>query len=260
MLRATPLMLFFQHNNVAGVEWAAIRRELRAALASVPGPIIGPPGSEPVDLSSHIELQVLRTRMFTIALKIVEFFKPEDYKGASNAYTHDLSATAYEAISKAAIEETSVYAQISPLLIGPTAAVSLPIVSPAHLAAVLSVLSPSPPAFPAPTRKKRPGYYEPTVQNGLQKLVLIGGRIESKVFDYEGVKWVGGIEGGVDGLRSQLVAMLQSAGLSLTTALQGHGKDLWLSLESRRIQLDEQANGGAKKEEEGKGEESKEST
>ncbi|KAI1102744.1 hypothetical protein F4804DRAFT_312089 [Jackrogersella minutella] len=248
LLRSTPLILFFQHNNVTFVEWAAVRRELRAALAKVPAPIAGPDGRVPVDISESIELQVIRTRIFGIGLKIVEFFDADAHKGQSNAYTHDLSATAYETISKAPIDENSMYGQISPLLAGPLAVLTFPAVSPAHLAAVISTLAPSPPAFPAPSRKKNPGYHDPIAQSGLQKLILVGGRIDGKVFDQEGLRWVGGIEGGLDGLRSQLISMLQSAGLGLTTALEGQSKGLWLALEGRRTQLEE-GSGGAKKEE-----------
>ncbi|KAI4864183.1 hypothetical protein F4820DRAFT_424435 [Hypoxylon rubiginosum] len=247
LLRSTPLILFFQHNNLTAVEWAAIRRELRAALAKVPAPVVGPDGGLPVDISSGIEIQVIRTRMFDVAFKIVEFFDAEAQTQKSNAYKHDLSATAYETVSKAIVDETSAYGQISPLLVGPVAAVTFPSVSPAHLAVALSVLSPSAPAFPAPSRRKNPGYYDLATQSGLQKLLLVGGRVEGRVFDTDGVRWVGGIEGGVEGLRAQLVAMLQSAGLGLTTALEGHGKGLWLALEGRRTQLEE-ADGGVKKE------------
>ncbi|KAF3067025.1 hypothetical protein GL218_08923 [Daldinia childiae] len=254
LLRSTPLILFFQHNNLTAIEWAAIRRELRAALAKVPAPAVGlgdSSSSIPMDISSNIELQVLRTRIFNVAFKVVEFFDASAQKTKSNAYMHDLSSTAYKAINQAAtaVDESSAYYQVSPLLVGPVAAITFPAVSPAHLAAVLSVLSPSPPAFPAPSRKKNPGYYDNTAQSGLQKLLLIGGRIEDRVFDQEGVRWVGGIEGGVDSLRAQLIAMLQSAGLGLTTALEGHSKGLWLALEGRRTQLEEEANGGTKKEE-----------
>ncbi|KAI0541289.1 hypothetical protein GGR58DRAFT_457628 [Xylaria digitata] len=245
MLRSTPLMLFFQHNNLTAVEWAAVRRELRAALAEVPSPVAGPDGSAPVDISSGIELQVLRTRMFSMACKIVEYFKPEDQAEKSNAYTHDLSKTAYESIKGTTVDESSIYGQISPLIIGPVAAVTFPSVSPAHLAAVLKVLSPSP-AFPAPTRRKSPGYHDPISQSGFQKLILVGGRIEGKAFDNDGVRWVGGIEGGLDGLRAQLVALLQQAGLGITMALEGHSKGLWLALEGRRTQLEEESNGGKK--------------
>lgn len=187
-----------------------------------------------------------------MAFKIVEFFSGEAQAGRSNAYQHDLSSTAYETISQAAVDDTTTaYGQISPLLVGPVAAVTFPAVSPAHLAAVLSVLAPSPPAFPAPSRRKNPGYYDLTAQSGLHKLILVGGRVEGRVFDHEGVRWVGGIAGGVEGLRAQLVSMLQSAGLGLTTALEGHGKGLWLALEGRRTQLEEEESGVAKKEKEG---------
>ncbi|RYP11791.1 hypothetical protein DL767_010716 [Monosporascus sp. MG133] len=247
LLRSAPLMLFFQHNNLTAPEWAAIRRELRAALAQVPPLVVGPNGETPVDISPAIELQVLRTRIFDVALKITEFFDGGAQTDRSNAYTHDLSATAYETIKKAPVDDpTTIYAQIKPLMVGPVAAVTFPAVSPAHLAAVIKVLAPSPPQFPAPTRKKNPSYYEPTFQSGVQKLILIGSRIEGRVFDRDGVNWVGSIEGGLDGLRAQLVAMLQSAGLGLTTALESGSKALWLALEGRRTQLDEEANGGKK--------------
>ncbi|KAI1115305.1 hypothetical protein F5Y14DRAFT_440632 [Nemania sp. NC0429] len=246
MLRSIPLMLFFQHNNLTAVEWAAVRRELRASLSKVPPPLAGPDGTAPVDVTSSIELQVLRTRMFNVACKIVDYFKPEDQAEKSNAYAHDLSTTAYKAIKEATIDESSPYGQIRPLLIGPVAAVTLPTVSPAHLAAILQVLSPSPPAFPAPSRKKNPGYYDPVAQSGFQKLILIGGRIEGKAFDLDGVRWVGGIQGGLDGLRAQLISLLQQAGLSLTTALEGQSKGLWLALEGRRTQLEEESGGGKK--------------
>ncbi|GAW20077.1 hypothetical protein ANO14919_095710 [Xylariales sp. No.14919] len=246
MLRSTPLMLFFQHNNLTAVEWAAVRRELRAALAEVPPPVAGPDGSVPVEISSSIEFQVLRTRIFNVACKIVDYFKPEDQAEKSNTYTHDLSKTAYESIREATVDESSTYGQINPLITGPIAAVTFPSVSPAHLAAVLRTLSPSSPAFPAPTRRKNPGYHDPIAQSGFQKLILVGGRIEGKAFDNDGVKWVGGITGGLDGLRAQLVSLLQNAGLGLTTALEGHSKGLWLALEGRRTQLEEESNGDKK--------------
>ncbi|KAH8649950.1 hypothetical protein BX600DRAFT_442041 [Xylariales sp. PMI_506] len=243
LLRSTPLMLFFQHNNLTATEWAAVRRELRSALAEVPAPVAGPDGVLPVDPVDSIQLTVLRTRIFDVAFKIVDFFDAEAAAKASNTYTHDLSPSAYQAIQKANLEDpNSTYAQMSPLLTGPVAALTIPTVSPAHLAAALKVLAPSAPAFPAPSRKKSPGYYDPIAQNGLQKLILIGGRIENKAFDESGVKWVGGIEGGLDGLRSQLVYLLQTAGLGLTTALEGHSKGLWLALEGRRTQLEEEQN------------------
>ncbi|KAG7006690.1 hypothetical protein G7Y79_00013g034620 [Physcia stellaris] len=70
---------------------------------------------------------------------------------------------------------------------------------PAHLSAALRILAPKAPSFPAPTRRQNPGYYELATQAGLQKLMLLGARVEGRVFDGEGVRWVGGIEGGIGG-------------------------------------------------------------
>ncbi|KXX80589.1 hypothetical protein MMYC01_202689 [Madurella mycetomatis] len=220
-------------------------------------------GTDSADIASRAQLQVIRGRIFDVALKIVEFHDPSKVapttvssatgEKVQMVFNHDLSQTAYDtakSITKGemAVPESSVYAQISPLLVGPLALLTLPAVSPAHLSAALSVLSPNPPAFPAPSRKRNPGYYEPTAQSGLQKLMLVGGRIEDKVFDIGGVQWVGGIEGGVDSLRAQLVVMLQCAGLGLTAALEGASKSLWLTMESRRTVLEEEQNGGKKEE------------
>lgn len=243
MLRSSPLMLFFQHSNLTAVEWSAVRRELRKSLQELPVPEPRPDGTTPPDISSAIQLQVLRTRIFDVSFKICEFFDAEAAAAKPNAYTHDLSQAAYDAIKAADVKNPSTtYAQISPLLSGPIAALTFPAVSPAHLGAALRILAPSAPHFPAPTRRKSPGFHDPVAQSGLQKLLLVGGRVEGKAFDQDGIKWVGGIEAGIDGLRAQLVTMLQSAGLGLTTALEGQSKGLWLALESRRTQMDEEQN------------------
>ncbi|CAI4212130.1 unnamed protein product [Parascedosporium putredinis] len=131
---------------------------------------------------------------------------------------------------------------------GPVAALVFPAVSPPHLAAALSVLAPTPGLFPAPPKKKNPGYYDPVVQAALAKLLLVGGRVEGKVFDVDGIKWVGGIDGGLDGLRARLVAMLQGVGLGLTNTLESGSKSLWLSLEGRKLQLEEEQKGEQKQE------------
>jgi hypothetical protein len=121
------------------------------------------------------------------------------------------------------------------------AVVAFPTVSPQHLAAVLRILSPSA-DFPAPKRKANPDYHSPEVQGGLAKLMLLGARVEGKVFDIEGTKWVGGIEGGIDGLRAQLVHMLQGVGGSLTSALEGASRSLYFTVESRRLDMEEKEN------------------
>ncbi|CAM1507388.1 Fc.00g070290.m01.CDS01 [Cosmosporella sp. VM-42] len=247
LLRTTPLILFFQHSNLTAVEWAAVRRELKKALAAVPPPN-AVPGTEPVDITPLVQLQVLRTNMLDVALKIVEFYNPEAAalskatpRSSRGPLIHDLSEVAYQAVKDAEIPPDSAYAQIQPLLVGPLAALVLPSVSPAHVAAALSVLAPVPGQFPAPTRKKNPGYHDPICQNGLSKLLLVGGRVDGKIFDQAGINWVGGIQGGMDGLRAQLVGILHGAGLGITNALEAGSKSLWLSLEGRKGQLEDEA-------------------
>ena len=77
------------------------------------------------------------------------------------------------------------------------------------------------------------------MQSGLQKLLLLGARVEGQVFDHEGARWVGGIEGGMEGLRAQLVHLLTSVGAGVTGALKGVGKNLWFTVEGRREMLEE---------------------
>jgi ribosomal protein L10 len=131
--------------------------------------------------------------------------------------------------------------ELEPLLSGPLAVVAFPAVSPQHLKTVLSILAPSP-EFPAPKRKTNPEYHSPEVQGGLQKLMMLGARVEGKVFDQEGTRWVGGIEGGMDGLRAQLVAVLQGVGAGITNALEGASRSLYFTVESRRADMEEKEN------------------
>lgn len=243
LLRTTPLILFFQHSNLTAIEWAAVRRELKKALSAVPSPS----NANGADLAPTVQLQVLRTNMFNVALKISEFFNPEAAstsattpRSSKGPIVHDLSEAAYQSVRKMEVPADSNYAQIEPLMVGPLAALVMPAVSPSHLAAALSVLAPVPGSFPAPSRKKNPGYHEPICQNGLAKLLLVGGRIEGKIFDQSGVNWVGGIEGGMDGLRAQLVHILQGAGLGVTNSLEVGSRNLWLALEGRKEQLKEE--------------------
>ncbi|CAK7218643.1 hypothetical protein SEUCBS140593_003616 [Sporothrix eucalyptigena] len=263
LLRTTPLILMFQHNNLTGPEWTALRRELSLALGKV-GAEQKQLGIEwPETFAESIRIQVIRTRMFDVAMRVTEFFDPSTVTAEETAaltrgrskegvvYNHDLSHAANAAIKKAVTEgraspENSVYGQLQPLLVGPLALLTFPDVSPAHLATALSVLAPSAPAFPAPSRKKNPSYHEPIVQSALQKLLLVGGRVEGKAFDTDGVRWVGSIKGGRAGLQAQLVALLQSAGLGLTSALEGAGKSLWLTMESRKTQLEDGSKEGTK--------------
>ena len=250
-------MLLFQHNNLTGPEWSALRRELSLAVRKVSEDQKALGIEWPEQFSDNIRIQVIRTRIFDLALRVTEFYDPSAVTAESTAavvrgrgkagavYNHDVSDAAAAAVKQAEADgltesEDYSYAQLKPLLMGPLVLLTFPDVSPAHLAAALSILAPSPPKFPAPSRKKNPGFYDPLVQSALPKLLLIGGRVEGKAFDSDGLKWVGSVEGGRAGLQAQLVHMLQSAGLGLTAALEGASKSLWLTMESRKIQLEDE--------------------
>lgn len=260
VLKSSPLILIFQHNNVKAVEWMSIRRELATALQKVDTER-AKNGQDGL-IADQIKFQVITTSIFASALRVVEFFKPEEntmdhaqdptdprtptsaqIPQASNdpqdqAFKHGLSRRAWEVASNRKLKS-----ELEPLLSGPLAIVTFPQVSPQHLKTVLSILAPVKGSFDAPKRKTNPAYYEPEVQSGLQKLMMLGARVEGKVFDAEGTKWVGGIEGGIDGLRAQLVHMLQGIGGSLTGALEGASKSLYFTVEGRRMDMEEKEKG-----------------
>ncbi|KAH8808311.1 hypothetical protein F5884DRAFT_732589 [Xylogone sp. PMI_703] len=233
LLRSTPLMLLFQHNNLTSTEWIGVRRELARALRKVDEAQVaaGQPPHE--NLAEGIKLQTIQTGIFAAALRVVEFYKPD--VSQSGVLSHTLSESAHEAVVKKRTAH-----ELAPLLSGPLAVLTFPNVSPQHLKAALSILSPNAPLFPAPTRKANPGYHEPNVQGGLQKLLLLGARVEGKVFDVDSTRWVGGIEGGLDGLRAQLVALLQGTSASLTNTLESSSKSLYFTVEGRRTMLEDE--------------------
>jgi large subunit ribosomal protein L10 len=224
-------MLLFQHNNLKSSEWVPIRRELTKALQKVDAEL-----GHPVGTSEGVKLQIIQTGIFAAALRVVEYFQPEQAAlGGSDYLTHALSKAAHDAVAGKKRQHA-----LTPLLAGPLVVLTFPTVSPQHLKAALSVLAPSAPKFPAPTRKANPGWHEPAVQSGLQKLLLLGARVEGRVFDVEGARLVGGIEGGLDGLRAQLVYLLQSMGAGVTNTLESAAKNLYFTMESRRTMLEEE--------------------
>ncbi|KAJ5899070.1 hypothetical protein N7495_003814 [Penicillium taxi] len=242
ILRTSPLLVLFQHNNLKSMEWAAIRRELTKALEKVDEKIAAEGRTAP-PLASHIKLQTIQTSIFDVALRIVEYFRPNQATSASGikfsnddaSLTHDLSRNAH-----AAVKHLKGRHEMADILVGPVAILSIPTVSPEHMKAALTILTPKEAGFRAPTRKANPDYYDPVVQTGLQKLNLLAARVDGKVFDITETKWVANIEGGMDGLRSQLIMALQSMGSSVTTTLEGAGKSLYLTMESRRSVLEEE--------------------
>ncbi|KAH0552870.1 hypothetical protein GP486_006928 [Trichoglossum hirsutum] len=245
VLRSTPLMLLFQHNNLKSGEWIGVRRELKFALQRADDALratggLGAAGYEG-GLAGEVKLQTIQTGIFEVALKITEYYDPikDEHDPAASPdepkLTHTLSHAAHEAIANRKLTHA-----FAPLLSGPLALLTFPTVSPQHLKAALSILSPSFPNFPAPTRRANPGYHDPAVQNAVAKLLLLGARVENRVFDAEGTRWVGGIEGGLEGLRAQLVGMLQGVGAGLTNVLEGAGRSLYFTVEGRRGMMEEE--------------------
>jgi large subunit ribosomal protein L10 len=239
-------MLLFQHNNLKAQEWAGIRRELTKALRKVDEAAVAD-GKPNLRLAEGVKVQIIQTGIFAAALRLVEYYHPEQIqqtqeKQGEEELTHVLSKAAHEAIANVKIKH-----ELEPLLSGPLVVMTFPTVSPAHLKAAMSIISPSKPLFPPPTRKANPGWHDPSVQSGIDKLFLMGARVEGKVFDVEGVKWVGSIEGGLEGLRGQLVAMLQGIGAGVTNTLESAAKNLYFTVESRRTMLEDEAKGPEEK-------------
>ncbi|KAF2151956.1 hypothetical protein K461DRAFT_216314, partial [Myriangium duriaei CBS 260.36] len=254
LLHSNPLILILQHNNLKAAEWAAIHRELNNALEKVDKEAGGVSS-----IAGGTKISIIHTGVFESALKVVEFWKApskssttvskKTKKAAIGAtdpavasprpvhtvISHGLSEQAWKVSNKIAKKRRH---GLEPLLSGPLALVSFPSTSPEHLAAALKILSPSE-KFPAPKRKANPEFYSPQVQSGLQKLMLLGARVEGRAMDDETLRWVGGIEGGLSGLRAQLVGMLSSAGVGLASALDGASRSLYLTMESRRMDMEE---------------------
>ena len=75
LLRSTPLMLLFQHNNLKSNEWVGIRRELSKALQKVNEARVAA-GYPAEHLAEAIKIKTIQTGIFSAALRVVEFFKP----------------------------------------------------------------------------------------------------------------------------------------------------------------------------------------
>ena len=257
LLHTTPLFILFQHNNLKAGEWVGVRRELNSALKKLDETLIaeGRPGQA---VGSHVKFQVVRTNILEPALRVAEHYHPPPPPTASSdpndpathtsadgvqnstvdpadpSFTHALSRQAHDAVFS-----TKKKHPLTPLLTGPVALLTFPIVSPQHIKTALQILAPQPGVFPAPTRRANPGYWDNAVQGGVQKLMLLGARVEGKIFDTEGTKWVGKIEGGIDGLMAQLVQMLQGFGAGVTGALDSASRSLYFTMEGRRTMLED---------------------
>lgn len=187
-------------------------------------------------LADSIKMQIITTSIFQAALLVVEHFHPSEQDAT---LTHALSRAAHDAVASHKATHS-----LRPILSGPLAVVSFPTLSPLHVKAALSILAPKAPNFPAPTRRANPGYHDTVTQSGLQKLLLLGARIEgSPALDSEGIRWMASIEGGLDGLRAQLVGVLAGVGAGVTQVLDNPGRSLYFTLEGRRGMLEEKDEG-----------------
>ena len=293
LLRSTPMMVMFQHNNVKSVEWMGIRREMLRALRKVDeleaaargeGDDAGHASSLRVGIADKIKILTVQTGIFDVALRVVEYYRPAEQTSSPPppttttttttqstslstpspppspgtrtsdpdlVFSHALSRAAHQA----AAQRKGAH-PLSPLLTGPLALLTFPAVSPEHLRAALSILSPQSPLFAAPTRRANPGYHEPSVQQGLQKLLLLGARVEGRALDAAALRAVGALHGGIDALRAQLVAALHGVGLGLTSSLDSAGTSLYLTLQGRKLMLDDDSKGEEEEEQEGRKEES----
>lgn len=254
MLQSSPLMLFFQHNNLKSAEWNGIRRELRAALRKLDDGRRASGFDTSTEPAEGIRIQTLQTGLFEAAVRLVEFYDPERAPDALEAeagggqpfsqspdpddfqHGHLLSRRAHDAVLDKRYKH-----MMAPMLHGPIMAVTFPSVSPVHLKAVLSMLAPSLPAFPAPTRRGNPNFYDIPVQTGIQKLLLIGARVDGQIFDFEGVRRIGSIDGGIEGLRAQIVNLLQGVGVGLSSTIENAGRNLYMTLQSRQEMMEKEA-------------------
>jgi large subunit ribosomal protein L10 len=234
ILRSSPLMLLFQHSCVRANEFKAVRRELREALRRVDE-------ASGTNLADYIRLQVIRTGIMDVALRITQFHDPAADGAPADGprFTHALSTAAREAVTKTRRKHG-----FERLLEGPVGILTAPHLSTEHLRAVLSLLFPSK-DFPAPKRRANPGYHDPEVQAAVPKLMLLAARVEGRALDADAVRRVGGMRGGLDGLRAELAALLQGAGAGLVSALEAQGRSLYLTVEGRRAMLEEKPDGEA---------------
>lgn len=247
LLRSTPLLVLFQHNNLKGGEWMAIRRELASALVNVDNTILqaytssnvsslengegkdgnenntsssSPPPPPPKSLASLIKVKVIHGNVFQAALRVAEYLPPEIRVPGSSREAFD-----------ATISQKKTH-EMMPLLVGPLGILEIPTVSPPHLLAALNVLFPEKKTFKKGT--------DPALISGLSKVLLLGARIDKKTVDGGMTRWVSGL-GGVEQLRGELVAILHSVPQSLVGGLESPAKGLWYAVEGRRSMLEDES-------------------
>jgi len=202
----------------------AIRRELAAVLSNIDKSLEAAHTSTehppPKPIAPLIKVNVIQGNVFAAALRIAEFL-PADLRSIPAS-----SREAYDAT-----KETKKRSELEPLLVGPLGILEVPIVSTQHLQAALNLLFPTKLTFKKGT--------DPHFIAGVTKLLLLGARIEGQTMDGGMARWVSG-SGGVEQLRGELVAMLQSFGQSVASTLGSPARSLWFAMEGRRTMLEEE--------------------
>jgi large subunit ribosomal protein L10 len=204
VLRSTPLMLVFQHNNLRAVEWVALRREVKNTLSKLT------PATDHDEIAQGVRIMMIRSGVFSSAIRVAEYYDPK------NCAKHGTSREAY------AMTKMRKNHPLSSLVVGPIGIVTFPAVSPQHIKAVVDLMFP----------ENRPAKgLDPLALSGLQKLILLAARVDGdvasgrlgagEILDATNVRWVSALPG-FEALRGQLVGMLQSVG----------GADLVRSLEA----------------------------
>lgn len=192
-----------------------------------------------VNMAALTEITLIRSALFSSALRVAE--------GFDRAHSREpgLSGTSKEAYAQTLHLRDEL--PLSALLTGPTGTLSLPVVSPPHLKVVLDIM------FPVKGHKRG---LDPLAVSGLQKLVLLGARVdghvaggrigEGRVLDGDQLRLVSGLKG-IENMRGELAAILQSVGGGeLVRSLESVGLGMVRTVEGRRKMMEGEANGSAK--------------
>ncbi|KAK6539692.1 hypothetical protein TWF694_009896 [Orbilia ellipsospora] len=232
LLRATPLLVFFQHNNLKGNELVAIRRDLRNVMANVDAQIAAsqpppepaedgtlPPKTRPI--GNHVKMTIVNTELLSAALRVAEYLPKDFNKGSSSGPEAYRLTMGYKKVHP-----------LEPFLVGPVGLVQFPTISPPHLLAVLNLLFPEKATFKKGT--------DPAFISGVSKLLLLGAKIDKiggRTIDTAALRYITSL-GDITTLRGQLLGIMQSAGAGLVATLQSPSKGLWVMMEGRRKMLD----------------------
>ncbi|KAF3907660.1 hypothetical protein AA313_de0206324 [Arthrobotrys entomopaga] len=232
LLRATPLLVFFQHNNLKGNELVAIRRDLRNVMANVDAQVAasqpppepaedGTPPPKAQSVGEHVKMKIVNTELLSAALRVAEYLPKDFNKGSSSGPDAYRLTVRYKKTHP-----------MAPFLVGPVGLVQFPTISPPHLLAVLNLLFPEKATFRKGT--------DPAFISGVSKLLLLGAKIDKiggQTIDTAALRHITSL-GDITTLRGQLLGIMQSAGAGLVATLQSPSKGLWVMMEGRRKMLD----------------------